>query len=73
MTQTTKTISFTDELDKDLDEAVENLSKQQIKGHISKSKIIRIAVAEYLEKLSALNDINNKFKKINIQKLQKNE
>ena len=59
MTQTTKTISFTQELDKKLDDAVENLNKSQIVGAITKSKIIRIAVQEYLEKLDKIKEIEN--------------
>jgi metal-responsive CopG/Arc/MetJ family transcriptional regulator len=61
MVQTTKTISFTEQLQKQLDEAVEDLNKQQITGAISQSKIIRIAVAEYLEKLRKIRKINEEY------------
>jgi len=61
MGQTTKTISFTQELDEQLDSAVDNLNKSRITGAISKSKIIRIAVAEYLEKLSKIKKVNDEY------------
>ena len=62
MAQTTKTISFNDELQKRLNSAVDELNKQQITGAITQSKIIRIAVAEYLEKLSKIKKINEEYK-----------
>jgi metal-responsive CopG/Arc/MetJ family transcriptional regulator len=61
MTQITKTYSFDLELDKRLNNAVEDLNKNRITGAISKSKIIRIAVAEYLEKLSKIKKINEEY------------
>jgi metal-responsive CopG/Arc/MetJ family transcriptional regulator len=61
MTQITKTYSFDIELDKRLNNAVEDLNKSRITGAISKSKIIRIAVAEYLEKLSKIKKINEEY------------
>jgi len=61
MTQTTKTISFTQELDKKLDDAVESLNKSRITGAISKSKIIRIAVTEYLEKIAKIKKITEEY------------
>jgi metal-responsive CopG/Arc/MetJ family transcriptional regulator len=57
MTQTTKTISFTQELDTQLDTLVDFLNKNKIDGAISKSKIIRIAVSEYLEKQKKIQKI----------------
>ena len=62
MAQTTKTISFNDELQEQLEKAVTELNKQQITGAITQSKIIRIAVAEYLEKISKIKKINEEFK-----------
>ena len=62
MVQTTKTISFTQELYDQLDNAVNNLNRSRITGAISKSKIIRIAVAEYLEKLNKIEKINKEYK-----------
>jgi metal-responsive CopG/Arc/MetJ family transcriptional regulator len=65
MVQTTKTISFTEQLQKQLDEAVEDLNKQQITGAISQSKIIRIAVAEYLEKINKIKKIHEEYADVN--------
>lgn len=62
MVQTTKTISFNNELQEQLERAVGELNKQQITGAITQSKIIRIAVAEYLEKLSKIKKINEEYK-----------
>lgn len=61
MAQTTKTISFNDELQERLENAVAELNKQQITGAITQSKIIRIAVAEYLEKLNKIKKINEEY------------
>jgi len=61
MAQTTKTISFNDELQGRLESAVAELNKQQITGAITQSKIIRIAVAEYLEKLAKIKKINDRY------------
>jgi DNA-directed RNA polymerase sigma subunit (sigma70/sigma32) len=61
MTQTTKTISFNDDLQDQLKNAVAELNKQQITGAITQSKIIRIAVAEYLEKLNKIKKINEEY------------
>jgi len=61
MTQTTKTISFNEELDKQLANAVKELNEQQITGAITQSKIIRIAVAEYLEKLNKIKKIRQDY------------
>ena len=61
MVQTTKTISFTEELDRQLGEAVDDLNKTQITGAISKSKIIRVAVSEYLEKLNKIKKIRKDY------------
>jgi metal-responsive CopG/Arc/MetJ family transcriptional regulator len=61
MTQITKTYSFDLELDKRLNNAVEDLNKNRITGAISKSKIIRIAVAEYLEKLNKIKKVNEEY------------
>lgn len=65
MTQTTKTISFTQELDKELDELVNFLNTSRIDGSISKSKIIRIAVIEYLEKQKKIQRILKEHSEIN--------
>jgi len=61
MAQTTKTISFNDELQEQLKKAVSELNKQQITGAITQSKIIRIAVSEYLEKLSKIKKIHKEY------------
>ena len=61
MAQTTKTISFNDELQTRLENAVDELNRQQITGAITQSKIIRIAVAEYLEKLARIKKINEEY------------
>lgn len=71
MVQTTKTISFTQELDEELSNTVEKLKKTQIKGVITKSKIIRLAVEDYLEKLRDIIKIKNK--PINIDKIEDGE
>jgi len=65
MTQTTKTISFTQELDKELDELVNFLNTNRIDGSISKSKIIRIAVSEYIEKQKKIQRILKEHSEIN--------
>ena len=65
MGQTTKTISFTDELDKELDELVGFLNNSRIDGAISKSKIIRIAVMEYLDKQKKIQRILKEHSEIN--------
>ena len=65
MTQTTKTISFTEELDKQLDALVKFLNENRIDGAISKSKIIRIAVLEYLEKQKKIQRILKEHSEIN--------
>ena len=65
MTQTTKTISFTQELDKQLDALVKFLNDNKIDGAISKSKIIRIAVLEYLEKQKKIQRILKEHSEIN--------
>lgn len=65
MVQTTKTISFTQELDKQLDVLVKFLNDNKIDGAISKSKIIRIAVFEYLEKQKKIQKILKEHSEIN--------
>lgn len=65
MTQTTKTISFTQELDRELDELVNFLNNSRIDGAISKSKIIRIAVLEYLDKQKKIQRILKEHSEIN--------
>lgn len=57
----TKTISFNVELQERLDKAVEELNKRQITGAVTQSKIIRIALAQYLEKLSKIQMINEEY------------
>jgi metal-responsive CopG/Arc/MetJ family transcriptional regulator len=61
MTQTTKTISFNDELQEQLENAVSELNENRITGAITQSKIIRIALAEYLEKLRKIRKINEEY------------
>lgn len=60
MVQTTKTISFTQELDEELDKLVIFLNNNRIDGAISKSKIIRIAVLEFLEKQKRIQEVIKK-------------
>jgi metal-responsive CopG/Arc/MetJ family transcriptional regulator len=61
MSQTTKTISFTEQLQTQLENAVSELNKTQITGAITQSKLIRLAVAEYLEKLNKIKKINEEY------------
>jgi metal-responsive CopG/Arc/MetJ family transcriptional regulator len=56
-----KTISFNVELQTQLENAVSELNKTQITGAITQSKLIRIAVAEYLEKLNKIKKINEEY------------
>jgi metal-responsive CopG/Arc/MetJ family transcriptional regulator len=65
MAQTTKTISFNDKLQAQLENAINELNKQQITGAITQSKIIRIAVSEYLEKLAKIKKINEEYANVN--------
>ena len=50
MKQQTKTISFSEELDVKLDDLLIKVNKNRILGDLSKSKIIRIAVAEWIDR-----------------------
>jgi predicted transcriptional regulator len=61
MVQTTKTISFNDELQEQLASAVTEINKERISGAITQSKIIRIALKEYLEKLAKIKKINEEY------------
>jgi metal-responsive CopG/Arc/MetJ family transcriptional regulator len=61
MAQTTKTISFNDELQEQLENVVNELNKQRITGAITQSKIIRIALAEYIEKINKIKKINKEY------------
>jgi metal-responsive CopG/Arc/MetJ family transcriptional regulator len=61
MVQTTKTISFNDELQEQLASAVNEINKERISGAITQSKIIRIALKEYLEKLAKIKKINEEY------------
>jgi predicted transcriptional regulator len=61
MVQTTKTISFNDELQEQLASAVSEINKERISGAITQSKIIRIALKEYLEKLAKIKKINEEY------------
>lgn len=65
MSQTTKTISFTDELDQELNELVNFLNQTKIDGKISKSKIIRIAVLEFLDKQKKIRKILQEASEVN--------
>ena len=65
MAQQTKTISFTSELDLELDNLVNFLNKNRIDGSISKSKIIRIAVLEFLEKQKKIKQVLEDHSKVN--------
>jgi metal-responsive CopG/Arc/MetJ family transcriptional regulator len=65
MVQTTKTISFTKELDVELDNLVGFLNASKIDGAVTKSKIIRLAVREFLEKQQKIQRILNEHSEVN--------
>lgn len=65
MVQTTKTISFTRELDSELKNLVEFLNASKIDGAITQSKIIRIALMEFLEKQKKIQRILNEHQEVN--------
>lgn len=65
MVQTTKTISFTRELDSELKNLVEFLNASKIDGAITQSKIIRIALMEFLEKQKRIQKILNEHSEVN--------
>jgi metal-responsive CopG/Arc/MetJ family transcriptional regulator len=65
MVQTTKTISFTKELDVELDNLVGFLNASKIDGAVTKSKIIRLAVREFLEKQQKIQQILNEHSEVN--------
>lgn len=64
MGQTTKTISFDDELQEKLNSAIKELKKARIEGSITQSKIIRIAVKQYLDKLDRIKKLDEGYLKI---------
>ena len=57
MAQVVKTISFTLELDAELDKLVKFLNENRIDGAISKSKLIRVAVADFIAKQNQIKKI----------------
>lgn len=65
MVQTTKTISFTKELDSELNNLVEFLNASKIDGAITQSKIIRLAVKEFIEKQKKIQRILNEHSEVN--------
>lgn len=65
MTQQTKSISFTKELDEELNNLVNFLNKSKIDGSITKSKIIRMAVLEFLEKQKKIQKILQEYSDVN--------
>jgi predicted transcriptional regulator len=65
MVQTTKTISFTRELDSELKNLVEFLNASKIDGEITQSKIIRIALMEFIEKQKRIQKILNEHSEVN--------
>ena len=65
MTQQTKTISFESKLDAELDKVISLINEKRITGEISKSKVIRIAVAEWLDRQKRAIKILNEDKDAN--------
>lgn len=64
-TQTTKTISFTKELDEELNNFIKTFNENKIDGSLTQSKIIRVALSEFLEKQKRVQKLLEEYSDVN--------